>query len=103
MTRLAPDVVMRLATSLAEMGTRGALLRSAELRPWSERCAAALFAFVALMHWVVVLEPEKSADGLAMHLAVATNIASRHMFTFQPAMYVWAAMPKGADFAYSIV
>jgi len=81
----------------------GTLLRSAELRPWSERCAAALFAFVVLMHWLVVLEPEKSADGLAMHLAVATNIATRHMFTFQPAMYVWAVMPKGADFAYSIV
>jgi hypothetical protein len=78
-------------------------LRSVELRSWTQRCAAALFAFVILMHWLVVLEPEKSADGLGVHLAVATNIATRHAFTFQPAIYVWAAMPKGADFAYSIV
>jgi hypothetical protein len=79
------------------------LVRSAELRSWRERCAAAFLAFVLLMHWLVVLEPEKSADGLAMHLAIATNIAHRHTFTFEPAVYVWAAMPKGADFAYSIV
>jgi len=80
-----------------------ALVQSAELRCWRERCAAAFLAFVLLMHWLVVLGPEKSADGLAMHLAIATNIAHRHAFTFEPAVYVWAAMPKGADFAYSIV
>lgn len=79
------------------------LVRSAQLRPWSERGAAAFFTFVMMMHWLVVLGPEKSADGLAMHLAVATNIATRHQFTFQPATFVWAVMPKGADFAYSIV
>jgi hypothetical protein len=78
-------------------------VRFPELRSWPDRCAAAFLAFVLLMHWLVVLEPEKSADGLAMHLAIATNIAHRHAFTFEPAVYVWAAMPKGADFAYSIV
>lgn len=55
------------------------------------------------MHWLVVLDPDKSADGLAMHLAIATNIANRHEFTFQPATFVWAVMPRGADFAYSVV
>jgi hypothetical protein len=80
----------------------GTLSCSMELRPWPQRCAAALLAFVMTMHWLVVLEPDKSADGLAVHLAVATNIAHRHEFTFQPAVYVWAAMPKGADFAYSV-
>ena len=74
-----------------------------ELRSWCERCAAAFFAFVMLMHWIVVLGPEKSADGLSMHLAVATNIANRHMLTFQPATLVWSVMPKGADLAYGIV
>jgi Dolichyl-phosphate-mannose-protein mannosyltransferase len=76
--------------------------RPVELRPWSERCAAAFFAFVLMMHWLVVLGPEKSADGLGMHLAVAANIAHRHRFTLQPAVYVWSVMPKGADYAYSI-
>jgi hypothetical protein len=78
-------------------------VRFPELRSWPDRCAAAFLAFVLLMHWLVVLEPEKSADGLAMHLAIATNIAHRHAFTFEPAVYVWAAMPEGADFASSIV
>jgi hypothetical protein len=76
---------------------------STELRSWPQRCASALFVFVMLMHWLVVLGPEKSADGLAMHLAITTNIATRHAYTFQPAIFVWAVMPKGADFAYSIV
>jgi hypothetical protein len=73
-----------------------------ELRPWSERCAAAFLAFVLLMHWLVVLGPEKSADGLGMHLAVAANVAHRHLYTLQPATHVWSVMPKGADFVYSI-
>jgi hypothetical protein len=79
------------------------LLVSIELRSWPQRCASALFVFILLMHWLVVLGPEKGADGLAMHLAIATNIATRHAYTFQPWIFVWAVMPKGADFAYSIV
>ena len=99
---LAAPILLDWRSVRRRAGYWGRLLCSMELRRWSQRCAAALFAFVMMMHWLVVLEPDKSADGLAVHLAVATNIAHRHEFTFQPAVYVWAAMPKGADFAYSV-
>lgn len=79
------------------------LFGSIALRPPSQRFAAAFFVFVIIMHWLVVLGPEKGADGLAMHLAIAHNIALRHQFTLQPTIFVWSVMPMGADFAYSIV
>ena len=79
------------------------LLRSAELRSLSERAAFALLAFVLLAVWLVALMPESSADGLAMHLAIPMNIAAHHRLTFEPSRFVWAVMPMGADFAYSIV
>jgi glycosyltransferase involved in cell wall biosynthesis len=74
-------------------------------RPGSigERVAAALLAFVLGMHWLVVLKPETSADGLAMHLAIPANIAAHHAMTFEPSRILWAVMPMGADWAYSIV
>lgn len=74
-----------------------------ELRTWGERAAFALLAFGLIMHWLVVLKPEQSADGLAMHLAIPANIALHHAFTFEPTLIVWSVMPMGADFAYSIV
>jgi hypothetical protein len=79
------------------------LLASCELRQWPQRCAAAALVFVTAMHWLVVLGPEKGADGLAMHLAIAHDIALHHQFTFQPSLFVWSVMPMGADFAYAIV
>jgi glycosyltransferase involved in cell wall biosynthesis len=76
---------------------------SAELRPAGERAAFALVVFVLLMHWLVVLKPEASADGLAMHLAIPANIAANHFMTFEPSRFLWSVMPMGADWSYSIV
>jgi glycosyltransferase involved in cell wall biosynthesis len=72
-------------------------------RSIGERAAAALLTFVLGMHWLVVLKPETSADGLAMHLAIPANIAAHHAMTFEPSRILWAVMPMGADWAYSIV
>ena len=79
------------------------VLRGAELRRYPERISFALLAFVLLAHWFVALMPETSADGLAMHLAVALDIAAHHQMTYQPARVLWAVMPMGADFSYAIV
>ena len=84
---------------LVYWGTR---IRSAELRPAGERAAFALLVFVLLMHWLVVLKPEASADGLAMHLAIPANIAANHAMTFEPSRFLWSVMPMGADWSYSI-
>ncbi|HEX3747131.1 MAG TPA: glycosyltransferase [Bryobacteraceae bacterium] len=79
------------------------LLRSAELRRYAERAAFAVLVFVLLAHWFTALTPESSADGLAMHLAIPMNIAAHHRMTYQPDRVLWAVMPMGADFSYSIV
>jgi hypothetical protein len=47
--------------------------------------------------------PEHSADGLAMHLAIPTNIADNPPDdTYEPALFVWSVMPMAADFIYAI-
>lgn len=74
-----------------------------ELRSWPERLGAALLLFVLITHWFAMLKPEASADGLSMHLAVPANIAAHHLMTFDPGRIVWAVMPMGADFTYTIV
>jgi glycosyltransferase involved in cell wall biosynthesis len=81
----------------------GRRIGSAELRPAGARAALALLVFVLLMHWLVVLKPEASADGLAMHLAIPANIAANHAMTFEPSRFLWSVMPMGADWSYSIV
>ena len=73
------------------------------LRSWGERLGCAAFLFVLTTHWFAMLKPEASADGLAMHLAIAANIAANHAMTFDPGRILWAVMPMGADFTYSIV
>ena len=78
-------------------------LPTLELRSWGERLGFAAFLFVLTAHWFAMLKPEASADGLSMHLAIPANIAANHMLTFDPARYLWAVMPMGADFTYAIV
>ena len=78
-------------------------VRSAELCSLASRLPFAALVFVLGAHWLIVLKPEKSADGLAMHLAIPANLAAHHAMTFEPARFVWAVMPMGADWAYSIV
>src|SRR5262249_42037339 len=59
--------------------------------------------FVLAAHWLVVLKPEVSTDGLSMHMAIADNFARNRAFTFDFHHNIWALMPVGADWAYSIV
>jgi len=73
-----------------------------ELRGWGERLSFAALLFVVITHWFAMLKPEASADGLSMHLAVPANIAANHVMTFEPSRYLWAVMPMGADFTYTI-
>lgn len=62
--------------------------------------SVALFPLVC--HWLVALKPEVSADGLAMHTVVAARLASAHVWRFDVHEFLWAAMPMGGDFLYSI-
>ncbi len=78
-------------------------LRRAELRGRGQRAGFALLLFFLIAQWFVALKPEVGTDGLAMHLAIPMNIAANHRLTFEPARFLWAVMPMGADWAYSIV
>jgi hypothetical protein len=69
---------------------------------WPERAALALVLYVLGLSWLLVLKPEISADGLAMHLAIPAGIAAHHVMPFEPSRFVWAVMPIGADYSYTI-
>ena len=62
-----------------------------------------LLALVLGADWLTVLEPEVSTDGLAMHMAIASNVAIHHAFTIDFRQFIWALMPMGADWCYSVV
>src|ERR1017187_3655753 len=79
-----------------------ALVRSRP-RPRLQVAAFALLVLVLGMHWLIVPQPEASADGLAMHLAISTNIALHHVFTYRPGRIFWSVMPMGADWCYTMV
>jgi glycosyltransferase involved in cell wall biosynthesis len=74
-------------------------------RPRSRPRVAAfvLLVFVLGIHWLIVPQPEASADGLAMHLAIPVNISLHHSLTFRPARILWSVMPMGADWCYTMV
>jgi hypothetical protein len=79
------------------------LRRTTDLPSWGERLGFAALLFVLIAHWFAMLKPEAGADALAMHLAVPANIAANRIMTFEPGRYLWAVMPMGADFTYSVV
>ncbi|HWE48998.1 MAG TPA: bifunctional glycosyltransferase family 2/GtrA family protein [Bryobacteraceae bacterium] len=65
--------------------------------------AGAALAFVLIANWLIVLKPEVSTDGLAMHLAIPFNISLHHAFTVDFHRFIWALMPMGTDLLYSVI
>jgi hypothetical protein len=68
-----------------------------------QQLSCGLFLFVLCSQWLVVLKPEVSADGLAMHLALPAAVAFHHRWDFDVTHTVWAVMPMGADWCFSAV
>lgn len=66
-------------------------------------CALAAGLFALTANWLIVLKPEVSADGLAMHLAIPAGMAQHHRFAFDFHEFIWALMPMGGDYCYSVV
>ncbi|QOY85204.1 hypothetical protein [Paludibaculum fermentans] len=58
--------------------------------------------FPLACHWLVVLKPEVSADGLAMHTVIPSRMTYAHSWNFNIHEFIWAVMPMGGDFLYSI-
>ncbi|MGA7236805.1 MAG: hypothetical protein WBY44_14050 [Bryobacteraceae bacterium] len=100
---LALPLVFDSQGLVRRLGSWFAELRSIELAAWRERAALVLLLFVLCIHWLAALQPEYSADGMAMHLAMPADIAAHHVLTFRPDLFVWSVMPMAADFSYTIV
>jgi SAM-dependent methyltransferase len=79
------------------------LFRPTRLAAPAEMLAFAGLAFVVAACWLVVLKPENSTDGLAMHLTIPASIALHHAYSIDFRRFVWAVMPMGADFSYAVV
>lgn len=62
-------------------------------------CAGLLPLFAT---WQMVLNPEISADGLAMHMVIPARMAAAHRWPFDPAEFAWALMPMGGDWVWTI-
>ena len=69
----------------------------------AEYAAFAGLAFVLVANWLVVLKPEVSTDGLAMHLNIPANMAIHHAYTVDFHQFIWALMPIGGDFCYAVL
>jgi glycosyltransferase involved in cell wall biosynthesis len=100
---LAVPILVDIRGVRDRIAALGRALLPAEAPSRAARAGLAVLVFVLVAHWFVVLKPENGADALSMHLAIPMNIAVNHAMTYQPARIVWAVMPMGADFAYSIV
>lgn len=73
-----------------------------ELRSRSAAAAWCAGLFPLFAHWAVVLKPEVSADGLAMHMVIPARVAAEHRWPFDPAEFAWALMPMGGDWVWTI-
>ena len=95
---ITPRLAWRTVQSAARF-----FLRPAPFTSLTERLAAGVLTLVLTAHWLTVLKPDISADAMAMHLAIADRVAWKHQFAFDVAHNIWAVMPKGGDWCYTLV
>lgn len=98
---LALPVVLRWRETRAS--ARRLLQRIWTPRRWTraESALVALVAGLCLIHWLLALKPEVSADGRAMHLVIADTIAHSRFWHFDTTQFIWAVMPMGGDWYYT--
>lgn len=69
--------------------------------PGRERLAIELLGLVLLAHFSIVLKPEVSADGLAMHLVIPAQVHMAGLWDFNFRHVVWAVMPMAGDWLFT--
>jgi hypothetical protein len=62
----------------------------------------AVALFPLLCAWLAALKPEVSSDGLSMHMVIPARMAEAHHWAFQVREFIWAVMPMGGDWAYTL-
>ncbi len=98
---LAAPLVWNFRSTIAWLSRIPLLLRPIRLTR-VQYAAAGLLVLVLLLHWLVVLEPEAGPDGLAMHLVVPSSVALTHHWAFDVTKHLWAVMPMGADWCFTL-
>jgi hypothetical protein len=68
----------------------------------SERAWMALLMTIVVLHLFIVAKPETGYDAAAMHLQLPMLMAEHHRWAFDVTRYIWAAMPLGADWAFTV-
>ncbi|HSW51062.1 MAG TPA: hypothetical protein VLH09_12850 [Bryobacteraceae bacterium] len=71
--------------------------KDAGQRAW--RC---ILLILLTAHFLLVLKPEVSADGLAWHLVAPARIAALGFWPFDVSEFAWAVMPMGGDWVWSL-
>ncbi len=79
----------------------GVCWHAAKLRP-GERVLIEILGFVLCAHLLVVLKPEVSSDGLAMHLVIAAQVSHYGLWDFNFRHVSWAVMPMAGDWAFTV-
>jgi glycosyltransferase involved in cell wall biosynthesis len=100
---LVIPVLLDIRGVVRRLAAWGTAVVRARPRRRPQVAAFAVLVFVLGMHWILVPQPESSADGLAMHLAIPANVSQHHVFTYRPGHIFWSAMPMGADWCYTLV
>lgn len=99
---LALPVIARWRRVWEGCGALARRWRAPEPAGW-HMLPAALLGLVLLMHLLVALKPEVSADGLAVHLAVPASVDAHHRWVFDVRHTAWAVMPMNADWGFTAV
>ncbi len=89
---------------LGELLRRSAAACSLWQPPAARSERTLLFALVGILqlHWIVGLKPDVGYDALAMHAAFPVQVALEHRWSYDVGRYVWAVMPLGADWLYTL-
>jgi hypothetical protein len=67
-----------------------------------ERAWWCILMVILTAHFLLVLKPEVSADGLAWHLVAPARIAAHGSWAFDVTELAWSAMPMGGDWVWSL-
>ena len=62
----------------------------------------ALLVLVLVLHAVRAALPETGGDGMGMHLAIASQMASDHQWAFDYRNFEWALYPMGSEWIMSL-
>ena len=99
---LAAPIVMRPRAALLGARRAAVLLRPQAPRNLLDSVSLAILLFFCVIHWMLALKPEVSADGLAMHLVIPSMVAQTHLWPFDTSRFAWSVMPMGGDWCYSV-